>query len=74
MRGIKLELTISNFKSPPISEILSEKVPPYYSFDFMVKATPEKKAVSEFTYPEANEYCGGSYEINSNGKIEYKSQ
>jgi hypothetical protein len=71
MRGMKLELTISNFSAPPIVDVLTEKVKFHYSFDFEAKVIPNKKATSKYTYPSAKEYCGGEYELNDKGEAVY---
>jgi len=71
MRGMKLELTISNFSSPSMADMLTGNVEPSFSFDFEAKVTPNISATSEFTSPSAKKYCGGHYEIDVNGEAVY---
>jgi len=71
MRGMKLELTISDFSSPPMADMLTEKIKPDYSFNFEAKVSPNKSAISEYTSPSAKKYCGGYYKVNANGKAVY---
>lgn len=71
MRGMKLILTISNFNSPSMVDMLTGKIQTHYSFDFMAKVIPNKSATSKYTSPSAKKYCGGYYEINANGEAIY---
>jgi hypothetical protein len=71
MRGMKLELAISNFSSPQMADMLIKKIMPHFSFDFEVKIIPNESAKSKYTSPSAKKYCGGYYEINSNGEAVY---
>lgn len=71
MRGMKLELTIFNFSSPSIKDMLTGKVQPQFSFAFEAKVTPNILAISKFTSPSAKKYCGGYYEIDVNGEAVY---
>lgn len=72
MRRMKLELTILNFIAPPIADMITEKTKPSFSFDFQAKVSPNESALSAQTSPSAKKYCGGYYEINSEGKAIYR--
>ena len=71
MRGMKLELTVSNFESPPIVDMITGKTEPRYNFDFDVVVTPNKSAMSKYTSPSAKKCCSGYYTVNSNGEAVY---
>jgi hypothetical protein len=71
MRGMKLEVTISNFSSPSMTDMLTEKIKPHFSFDFEAKVVPNKSAKTKYTSPSARKYCGGYYKINTNGDAVY---
>ena len=71
MRGMKVELTISNFSSPPMADMLTGKIQPNYSFDFEANVTVNKSATSKYTSPSAKKYCGGYYKINANCEAVY---
>ncbi|GAB6140615.1 hypothetical protein JCM14076_13440 [Methylosoma difficile] len=71
LRGIKLELTVSNFSSPSMVDMLSGKEKPHYSFNFEAKVTSNINASTEYSTPIAEKYCGGYYKLDSNGKAIY---
>jgi hypothetical protein len=71
MRGMKLELTISDFNSPAMTDMLSGKAKPSFSFDLEAKITPNKSAISKYTSPSSKAYCGGYYTLNTIGEATY---
>ncbi len=71
MRGMRLELSISNFKSPLIADMISGRASPKFSFDLDIKVQPNTNAVSEITAPPAENYCGGYDKLNANGEAVY---
>lgn len=71
MRRMKLELTLTNFVSPPIIDLITHKAEFSFSFDLEAKISPNEAAISKYTFPSAKKYCGGYYRINADGLLEY---
>lgn len=71
MRGMKLRLSISNFNSPPVADVITGKVQLTYTFYFEAKVMPDKYSTSKYTSPSAKKYCGGYYKVNDKGEAIY---
>jgi hypothetical protein len=71
MRNMEVTLEVAKYNSPSMTDMLTGKEKPYFSFHLIVDIKPAPHALSSHALP-VPEICESSYKLNKKGIAEEK--